>query len=175
MQKAIRINLQARKQAVKAAQRSREKQDYAAWKEYYQQKQMNDKKLREYIKEERAHRREDWMLGPLAPNRNVGLDKGTFGTIDVQSIQRPQIPKPAQGGPKVKGDVATDWEGKHRKLKFKGNTIVGNVVVGDRVCVVHGHPRIKGQIGYVSVVDPEREELRITNINVVCTVTPTPS
>ena len=39
------------------------------------------------IKMARKTRREDWDLGPLAPRRDVGLKKETFGTISALRIR----------------------------------------------------------------------------------------
>lgn len=169
MQKTVRINLQARKNLLKQTQKSKLGQAKQEWSQYHLQKQVTERKARQYVKEERANRREDWILGPLAPNRNVGTSKGTFGTVDTELIQSPLIPKPVMAKPKRVGYDASDYEGQDKKLAFTGDTIVGNVVVGDRVVVVHGPERIRGVIGTVQNVDLQREELRIDNVNVVST------
>lgn len=166
MQKTVRINLQARKNLLKKSHKDQIAAAKQEWNQYHQQKNTIDKKARQYVKEERANRREDWILGPLAPNRNVGQGKGTFGTIDVDLIQSPTIPKQVKGDPKFPGYDAVNYE-KKKGLAFRGDTIVGNVVAGDRVVVVHGPERIRGKIGHVSSVDYDREELRIENINLV--------
>jgi len=169
MQKTVRINLQARKNVLKQVNKKRVKDAKTEWNQYHQQKLSTERTARQYVKEERAHRREDWILGPLAPNRNVGTNKGTYGTVDVEMIQSPAIPKQVQGGPKRPGYDVMEYEGKHKGIAFTGDTIVGNVVVDDRVVVVHGPERIRGIIGDVLSVDYQREELRITNVNVVST------
>jgi len=169
MQKTVRINLQARKNLLKQNHKSKNAAAKKEWNQYHLQKNVTENKARQYVKEERANRREDWILGPLAPNRNVGTNKGTFGTVDVDLIQSPAVPKQVKARPVRAGYDATDWEGKHKSSAFTGDTIVGNVVVGDRVVVVHGPERIRGVIGPVLSVDYEREELRIENVNVVST------
>jgi len=174
MQKTVRINLQARKNLLKQAQEKKVACAKKEWNQYHQQKQVLDAKTRQYVKEERANRREDWILGPLAPNRNVGTSKGTFGTVDVELLQTPMVPTQVQEGPKRLGYDASDYEGKHKRKAFTGRTVVGNVVAGDRVVVVRGPERIRGKIGSVLTVDHDREELRIDNINVVSTACASP-
>lgn len=167
MQKTVRINLQARKNLLKQTRKSKVAAAKHEWNQYHLQKNVTERTARRYVKEERANRREDWILGPLAPNRNIGNSKGTFGTIDVEMIQSPMVPRQVKAAPKRPGYDAMDWEGKHKNIAFTGDTIVGNVAVDDRVVVVHGPERIKGMIGTVLSVDEDREELRIQNINVV--------
>lgn len=167
MQRVIRINVRRRARAAKLSKKAEYKQEWKGWRQYDQTKRARDKTLGDYAKEERAHRREDWMLGPLAPNRNSGDKQGTFGTLDIPAFALPKLPRAAQGGPKIRGAHAVDWEGAARDKQFRGRTIVGNVVVGDRVCVVNGPDRLKGLIGYVAEVDFAQEFVRVTNVNVV--------
>jgi len=169
MQKTVRINLQARKNLLKQAQKEKLAKTKLEWSQYHLQKQVTERKARQYVKEERANRREDWILGPLAPNRNVGVNKGTFGTVEPELIQTSAVPRSVRARPKIVGYDAADYEGLDKKWAFTGDTIVGNVVAGDRVVVVHGSERIRGTIGNVLSVDYEREELRIDNVNVVST------
>jgi large subunit ribosomal protein L24 len=43
------------------------------------------------IKAARLARREDWELGPLAPKRDVGDTKDTYGTIDSMRTRPPPL------------------------------------------------------------------------------------
>jgi len=119
------------------------------------------------MKEERANRREDWILGPLAPNRDVGRDNGKLGTISADLTPEPELPRSVRASPRGRGYDAIDKSGEGRNKLFKGRTIVGNVVAGDRVVIVHGPQRLRGQIGEVLDVDYEKEELKLKNINIV--------
>lgn len=127
---------------------------------------------RSYLKEERANRREDWLLGPLAPNRNVGKEKGKLGTISSDIVSNPDLPKAVRASPQGYGYDAVDKTGQGKNKLFKGRTIVGNVVAGDRVVVVHGPERLRGQIGEVLSVDHKKEELKVKDVNIVSGLLP---
>lgn len=108
-----------------------------------------------YLREERQHRREDWMLGPLAPNRDSGVSRNVVGTIDPQLRQIPEVLEPVANVLKA------------QKHKFTGTSMAGNVVVHDRVVVVAGPERLRGLIGEVIDIDNEKHTLRLKNINLV--------
>lgn len=171
MQKTLRINLLARNQAVKRARKQKARQTFNEWKEYETRDATQEQKMRDYRKEERAHRHEDWKLGPLAPNRGVGKEKGKFGTISYDLQYNYTLPKDGQSTPRLPGyNRMSSEEVDNKYPRFKGKTILGNVAAGDRVVIVQGPTRVRGQIGIVSSVDDEREELRISNVNIVSSV-----
>lgn len=108
------------------------------------------------------------MLGPLAPSRNSGSQKGLFGTLSVDLAQNPTVPKSVRAGPKKLGYAAMSEEEQGEK-GFRGDTIVGNVVAGDRVVIVAGEERLRGLVGTVNSVDLEKEEVKLMDINTVST------
>lgn len=167
MQKGLRINTQVRKQFVKKARSARHRTERQEWKDYLNNAQGHRAAVSKYIKEERANRKEDWKLGPLAPNRDAGKHRGLLATIDVAFANLPAVPKYANNGPKHSGSTYVDY-GAEESKKFKGRTLVGNILIGDRVCIVKGDPKIRGLVGYVKDVEEDTESVRITNIYMVC-------
>ncbi|KAI9848182.1 MAG: hypothetical protein M1837_000856 [Sclerophora amabilis] len=97
------------------------------------------------IRKARKARREDWELGPLAPRRDVGDLRDTYGTVDSRRIQG--IDKPR-----------------------KERTRFWNIVEGDRVVLLEG--RDKGKIGEVKSVSKEKEEVLVRGLNMVDVVVP---
>lgn len=164
MQKVLRHNLFARNQELRRArkklfeQRKEEEKSYERW------SSIRGKAFREQVRTERRNRREDWITGPLAPNRDSGLQKGAYGTVHQSQIQSRDLPKYMVGAPWVDDiesnlGVRKEWEG-------EGNE--GNIIVGDRVCVVRGAPGVVGQIGQVVTIAPEKGDLTVKDVNMVC-------
>ncbi|KAK6376021.1 hypothetical protein LTS17_007272 [Exophiala oligosperma] len=160
MQKILRINLQARNQALKAERRKNLKDLKSAWREHDLRQIQIEKVRRKYVKDERKNRREDWLAGPLAPKRNVAEKAETYGAASLLLHDGPPFPERALKGPK----------NEEEELEGFGNE--GNIVVGDRVCVVGGHQGILGRIGEVIEVHRERKEITIEGINVADMETP---
>jgi large subunit ribosomal protein L24 len=100
------------------------------------------------IKNAKLVRREDYELGPLAPRRDVGDSKETYGTIIGQRIRGQPLD--------------------HRKIEkvmepFGGKYL--NIVPEDRVVLIEG--RDKGKIGKVSKIDARNGELTVEGLNMV--------
>lgn len=165
MQKSLRISLQARNQALKRAHRQTAKETKEEWRDWRRDTIRKNRVANGYVKEERANRREDWIRGPLAPNRNSGLQKDVYGSVDPTFLQNRPIPEAARAGPKKLSSAAVDSEDRHEGFQGQGN--IGNIVVGDRVVVVKGHEKMKGKIGSVTEVDTESEVVKLQNINSV--------
>lgn len=138
MQKVLRINAQARKQAVKEVRNAVKKKDKKADKDYWAYQHYAARSLGERSRAERKARREDWMAGPLAPDRDTGLDRGAIGSVTAQALH-----VRARPDPKAKKDLS-------------GNR--PNIVTGDRVVVIKGQHR--GTIG--EVVDVKKDEGNVT-------------
>jgi large subunit ribosomal protein L24 len=106
--------------------------------------------------------REDWKLGPLRPNRAVGDEVSTYGTLDQDAIRRPLIParivkerneKREKRGEEPEYPMVVD-----DKKYF-------HIVVDDRVTVIRG--REKGKIGIVGEVLEGSHEVIIKDLNKV--------
>ncbi|EXJ71578.1 uncharacterized protein A1O5_05386 [Cladophialophora psammophila CBS 110553] len=138
MQRILRINLQARNQALKASRRKNYEKLRDDWKDYETRLIQTEKVKNAHIKAERRARREDWVLGPLAPKRDIGTKQDFYGTVSNLLYQGPVFP------PKVRH---------------------GNIVEGDRVCIVKGKESLIGQIGQVKDVSSDSKELRIEGLN----------
>ncbi|KAK5073976.1 hypothetical protein LTR64_006883 [Lithohypha guttulata] len=165
MQKTLRINLLARNQAAKVFHKKERVKFNKQWHEYKRQKNNVDAKRGQYVREERSNRREDWLLGPLAPNRDSGTNRGSYGAIEVDLFHPPEIPFQTRGGPKIAGYEARDWEEQDEEDRFKGETIVGNVIENDRVVIVHGPEHLRGRVDYVQAIDPKSESVRLRTVN----------
>ena len=106
---------------------------------YRQSKLQSDRWTRQAIKDERKHRREDWLCGPLAPMRDIGEKAGIYGVAGEEIVQAPELPK---------------------RLRVKEEDI--RIVAGDRVVVVRGIGR--GKIGEVQTADLETGTVMVRGI-----------
>ena len=162
MQKVLRINLLARNNQLKRARKQLFIDRKDEEKEFERHESRRTKALREQRRAERKERREDWINGDLAANRNAGLAKGLIGTMSASVVTGKEVPGFLVGGPKEKDEegfgVRKNWEG-------EGNE--GNIVVGDRVCVIRGVEEAVGKIGTVKDADPSRGELTVMEVNMV--------
>ncbi|CZR59704.1 related to ribosomal protein YmL40, mitochondrial [Phialocephala subalpina] len=148
MQKVIRRSILAEKQA---ARRSAKRKDRHT-REWAKSNREQDRHLRReatgQIKQARLNRREDWELGPLAPRRDVGDSKDTFGTIHTQ---------------RMRGTVI-HYKDRAEALKKVGGRFL-NIVKSDRVVLLEG--KDKGKIGKVTAVDPSRAECTVEGLNLI--------
>ena len=142
MQKVLRQNLLARNQNIRVARKKQFKELKKEWAKYDQGKLVVDRSTRDAIKDERRARREDWIQGPLAPNRNVGLKRGTYGTVHQALTRGPELPK---------------------RERYEGDEVL--FAVGDRVCVVRGSS--KGRIGRIKEISLDRAEVLVEGVNAV--------
>lgn len=88
----------------------------------------------------RAMQREDWLLGPVAPRRDVGSSKYTYGTITPRMLRTGET---------------TDY---HDYC----------IEQGDRVVVVGKEFRDRGKIGKVTKIVAKEKRCCIEGINLVC-------
>lgn len=102
------------------------------------------------IAEEKHRRKERWELGPLAPHYDRAEWGELYGAWSQDQLQSPIIPKMLR-------------------------TPFWYIRQGDRVCVMEGHPTVKGKIGRVEKIDEERETVTVGGINKVCPHTWQPS
>lgn len=140
MQKVLQRTARAKAQAARRAAKQLEKQRSAKATTERREAESIRKSAVQDIRNARIARREDRELGPLAPRRDVGDLKDTYGTMNSSrlrgTIKRPEDRKDAQ-----------------------------LIVVGDRVVIIEG--RDKGRIGQVSSVDRKRHEAVVKGLNMV--------
>lgn len=86
-------------------------------------------------------RHEDWELGPLAPRRDIGSKKDTYGAVPFRVIERVDKPE----------GTWKDW----------------GIRQGDRVVVVGKKERDRGRIGTVTEVSQKSETVTVEGINTV--------
>jgi large subunit ribosomal protein L24 len=128
MQYVLRQTLLRRNQLLRRARRTQKRELKDELRELRQKQLMSDRWTRQAIKTERAHRREDWLCGPLAPQRDVGEKRDIYGTARQEILQPLELPK---------------------RLQAKDTEI--GIVASDRVVIVRGLGR--GQIGEVTEVN----------------------
>lgn len=122
--------------------------------------------LRTRLHAERKARREDWVLGPLAPNRAAGDEEwGCVNARETEGIK-------AWKGKKLR---SMGYENRNvYKVGLGKDEVVGeggNVVyVGDRVVVVGGRgslERERGKVGRVTEVRKNHGEVIVEDLNMV--------
>lgn len=144
MQKVIRRTILAEKQAARRLGKRKEKYAFEEAKSARFNFRFSQRSASADIKTARQVRREDWELGPLAPRRDVGLKKDTYGTVETHRLQ----------GKKLSFEERV-------KLNPLGDTIVK----GDRVVLLEGRDR--GKIGKVQSVDSSTQMLTVDGLNMV--------
>lgn len=110
------------------------------------------------------------MLGPLAPRRDVGAQKDTYGAFDGVIAQGATLPKRELKGPRGQGYDAVGSEDKRipgfEDGEWKGVGLEGNLVVGDRVVVVKGGVGV-GRIGEVVRIARSSRQVFVKGVNKV--------
>jgi large subunit ribosomal protein L24 len=153
MQKVIRRTILAEKQAVRRLRKRKEIQKRERQKTNREQNAFVRNEVMQDLKLRRFERREDWELGPLAPRRDVGNKKDTFGAVSTQ---------------RLRGPVLTVAEREEKLKDVGGNRL--NLVKGDRVVLLEG--RDKGKIGTITATDKLRAECTVRGLNMVGTTPP---
>lgn len=140
MQKVIRRTALARNQAQRKAILNAKAAKREDFKNALRERFAFNRAEIDRIRDERQRRQDDWMRGPLAPQRDAGLEGKSFGALSPESINLPKVPE-------------------HLRRKYI------NIAAGDRVVVTKG--RDKGKISEVARVDPESESVTVKDLNVV--------
>jgi large subunit ribosomal protein L24 len=148
MQKVIRRTILAERQAARRQAKRKDKLSREWAKTNREQNNYNRKDVTSQLKQARLDRREDWELGPLAPRRDVGDKKESYGTVSTQRLR----------GPILEHKDADD------ALKPFGGRYL-NIVKDDRVVLLEG--RDKGKIGKITNVDTKRVECTVEGLNMV--------
>ena len=149
MQKVIRRTLFAEQQAARRLARKKEKTDRIWRRLSRRETQMARQDEVKNLQAAQLARREDWELGPLAPRRDVGDDKDTYGTVDQSQLRFPKIHR-------SKIDEV---------LKNVGGRYL-NLAKGDRVVLLEGGD--KGKIGKIIDIDASRGMCKVEGLNMVC-------
>lgn len=140
MQKVVQRTQRAERAAAKKWKLKREHKERGESWERFQQLRQGQAYTNRNIRNARQARQEDWATGPLAPRRDVGDKKDTYGAMDMYNYQMPEL------DPKIR----PKWL---------------HIAEGDRVVVIRG--REKGKIGTVDDVSKERASVRVKGVNVV--------
>ncbi|KAK1138764.1 hypothetical protein N8T08_002029 [Aspergillus melleus] len=138
MQKVIRRTALARNQAQRKAIRASKTAEREELKDTLRQRFAYNRIQLDAIRSERERRREDWVRGPLAPQRDAGPDGASFGALSPQAMNPPSIPK-------------------HLRRKYI------NIAPGDRVCIIKG--KDQGKINEVTRVDESNETVTVKDLN----------
>lgn len=146
MERSLRIQLAARSKTLRSITFNQRRRERTKWKRYQLELRNMEKGQFLLCKRERRIRREDWFGGSLAPMRDVGLIKEKYGAMQASMTQFPDVPR--------------EWNARAPPDY--------SIVAGDRVVVVNGPDRIKGQIGQVQDVDKAKQIVTIIGVNVVC-------
>jgi large subunit ribosomal protein L24 len=121
------------------------------------EKQQNSEQLESVrldIDRARKQFKDDFKLGPIAPNYYVGEHAKTYGAI-AQSRYQP--------------GVILRREQLEARCKWLGGSKFMNLAVGDRVVVLEGPD--KGKIGKVNALDKEAAVCVVEGLNKVCSAT----
>lgn len=141
MQKLLKRSAQVHRQVARRQRVAREKNASDTRKLLIQQQSAVIKARREIQVSARRAYKEDWVLGPLAPRRDVGDKAETYGTVPLRSTQ-----------------TVDKMEGEWKKWGIRA---------GDRVCVVGERERDRGKIGVVREIMEKAETCRVVGINMV--------
>ncbi|KAI9734747.1 MAG: hypothetical protein M1818_006734 [Claussenomyces sp. TS43310] len=147
MQKVFRRAAMAEQQAARRLARRKDRYERQEQKTQRDHQMFVQRDVTKDIKEARKIRRENYDQGALAPKRDVGLRKDTYGTLSTLRIQ---------------GKDLTMAE------RLELNPLGGrypNIVTGDRVVLLEGNDR--GKIGKITSVDRRKQECTVEGLNMV--------
>lgn len=148
MQKIIRRTALAEKQVARRYQRVKDKNIRSTQRTERENFTNTRKDEVKTIRLARKAHKEDYELGSLAPRRDVGEYKDTYGTISPMHIQGRKMTL----AERIKLDPVS---GRRSSL-----------AVGDRVVLLEG--RDKGKISKIVSLDIERHECKVEGLNMVC-------
>ena len=148
MQKVLRRTIFAENQAARRLARRKETARRQRERDRREQRGFNRRDEVATLKAAGLAHKEDWTLGPLAPWREVGDAKETYGTVNTQ---------------RSKGALLGTKERMERLAAMGGWNL--NIVKGDRVVLLEG--RDKGKIGKITNMDVARGECTVEGLNMV--------
>jgi len=115
--------------------------------------------------------KEDWLLGPLRPNRAIGEDADKYGALGSGRLQQADIPVHSQRNRNEARERRNEREPRERnRLDLDPPLIVDDekyfhIEKDDRVIVIAG--REKDRIGVVQEIFPRTHEVSVKDINLV--------
>ncbi|OCK81749.1 hypothetical protein K432DRAFT_350465 [Lepidopterella palustris CBS 459.81] len=137
MQKVLQRAAAASKQAARKTAKKEQREWLKERKHTHMQIHAQKKAMAKFAKDARKARREDWELGPLAPNRASGTAAEQYGALDQNANARPPLPERMQ------------------MKRF-------NIAPGDRVVLLSG--RFKGKIDRVKSIEKERGTVSLASV-----------
>jgi len=140
MQKVLRRTALAERQALCRAKVRKSKYDSEKRTLDLQEAIVHRRLINQNLKNARITRREDWQLGPLAPKRDVGAQKDTYGTSNSRMLRGLDLPE---------SERTKTWV----------------LAEEDRVVILEG--RDKGRIGVVKSINKETDQLTVEGLNMV--------
>ncbi len=141
MQRVIQRTASARKQALRKTNKAQERQELLQRVGIRRSRKEFASVLSSKFQAARKNRWEDWEKGPLAPMRDSGLERTTYGGQGAVALHLPLLPK----------------HEKRRHVLF---------AEGDRVCVMRGQDQ--GKINIIQQVNHDSETVLIKDVNMVC-------
>ncbi|CAG8309613.1 unnamed protein product [Penicillium salamii] len=138
MQRVIQRTTSARKQALRRSIKAQERQELLDRIQIKRARKDFGAALSSQFQEARKNRWEDWEKGPLAPMRDSGLNRTTYGGLQGSVLHPPRLPKHEQ----------------RRHVLF---------AEGDRVCVIRGQDQ--GSINVITQVNRDSETVLIKDVN----------
>ncbi|KAL8947614.1 MAG: hypothetical protein Q9222_006122, partial [Ikaeria aurantiellina] len=139
MQKLLKRTAQVHRQAARRQRAARSKNASDTRKLLRQQQGLYARNRRDLLVSAREAQKEDWILGPLAPRRDVGDRAETYGTVPLRMVESVE-----------------KMDGKWKKWGIRE---------GDRVCIVGKGERDKGKIGVVREVREKAETCKVQGLN----------
>ena len=141
MQKVLRRTALAKKQAARRAANRSGANNSEQRKVRFNNEGITSRMIGADIQAERIARREDWVMGPLVPRRDIGKQKDTYGTISTRRLQGVEVAK----------EKRRDW----------------CLTVKDRVVVVAEGHRDRGKIGAIQEIRGRAQEAVVSGLNKV--------
>lgn len=140
MQKLLRRTAQAERQAIRRGKKQGKMMKMARQREEFRQRMGGTRETHASLREAALRRREDWEMGPLAPQRDTPLRDETGAYWGSLSLHR----NLADNLPEKQRDLACRWAGGRKTLCIKA---------GDRVAIMDGPD--KGKISTIQYVQEQ--------------------
>ncbi|KAK7748037.1 hypothetical protein SLS53_001289 [Cytospora paraplurivora] len=141
MQKLLRRTAQAERQVIRRSTKKGKMAKNAEQRDDFNRRMSATKGSHKALKDAARRRREDWEMGPLAPQRDTPLRDSTDAYFGTLSLRR----NLGDSFPEKQLDLACRWAGGRKTFCVKA---------GDRVAIMEGPD--KGKIGTVKFLNEEQ-------------------